>query len=272
MRAFVTVLSTPDYLPGVGCLAASLRETGTDVPLVVAVGAGVDSTTRQALGRLPGVAHVLRLSASSLLPAWAVQQHHYWGCTFDKLQLFGLREFSKFVYLDSDMLVLAPLDSLFEAPHMAAVDAGRLVEPSWTRLNSGLMVIEPEQALPERIASRFPAAAEEMARTGGAALGDQDVINSYYADWPQSGPHLDQAYNVFFDHLEAYLASGQYALPGAPSSSAARTIRIVHFTGRDKPWMRRGRIHHLVARMRGRLGPGQVQVLQAYERLLHQMH
>jgi glycogenin len=267
-QALITLLSTPNYLPGVACLAASLRETGSVAPLVVAVGAGVGPEAEHQLERLPGVDQVLRLRAAAGADALPRQGHH-WDNTFEKLDLFGLEQFSKLVYLDSDMVALAPVDELFDAPHMAAVDAGRLVEPGWTRLNSGLMVIEPDASLPRRMAERFQAAAREAAQEGRPAVGDQDLINDFYADWPEAGPHLDQGYNVLFDHLEAYLASGEYVLPGS-ASSGARTVKIVHFTGRDKPWMPRGRLRNWLARLAGRLGAGQAAVLRGYERLLRQ--
>ena len=34
----------------------------------------------------------------------------HWGYTFDKIHLFGLHEFSKLVYVDSDMIVRANMD------------------------------------------------------------------------------------------------------------------------------------------------------------------
>ena len=273
MRAYVTLLSTDSYLPGVACLAASLRRTGTQVPLVVAVSAGMPARLRREVAAMAGVSRVLELPATDLLPERRRQGHH-WDRTFDKLHLFGLCEFSKIVYLDSDMVVLHDLDGLFAAPHMAAVAAGKLVNPGWTRLNSGLMVIEPQADLPRRIAQSFAAAADEMARTGGPALGDQDLINSYYADWPVAGAQLDQGYNVFFDHLDAYLATGRYELPGQSDGGEGQRqpVRVVHFIGRDKPWMPRGRLRHLLAMLRGRLGPGQREVLRAYGRLLRAVH
>jgi glycogenin len=267
MRAYITLLSTSSYLPGVACLAASLRNTGTRVPLVVAVSSDVAPELRRQLEALQGVSRVLVLPGSDLLPADVLGQQHHWARTFDKLRLFGLTEFSKLVYLDSDMVVLQNLDSLFGAPHMAAVDAGRLVHPDWTRLNSGLMVIEPQAGLPERIASTLSAALHEKEATGRQALGDQDLINSFYADWPQAGTHLDQGDNMFFEHIDTYLATGRYALPGR-AQAGAQPLRVVHFIGRDKPWMPRGRLHFLLARIRGRLGPGQREVLRTYNALL----
>lgn len=273
MHAYVTLLSTDSYLPGVACLAASLQRTGTRVPLVVVVSAGTPAALQRKVGAMAGVSRVLELPAINLLPE-RPQQGHHWDRTFDKLHLFGLCEFSKIVYLDSDMVVLHDLDGLFAAPHMAAVAAGKLVHPAWTRLNSGLMVIEPQADLPRCIARTFPAAADEAARAGSPALGDQDLINSYYADWPVAGPQLDQGYNVFFDHLEAYLATQRYELPGHPDAGQRQRqpVRVVHFIGRDKPWMPRGRLRHLLALLRGRLGPGQRQVLRAYGRLLRSVH
>lgn len=274
MHAYITLLSTSSYLPGVACLAASLRATGTQVPLVVAVSHGVAPELRDQVAAIAGVTRVLALPEGELMPPGSARQGHHWDYTFDKLRLFGLSEFSKLVYLDSDMVVLHGLDGLFEAPHMAAVAAGRLVHPDWTRLNSGLMVIEPEQGLPERIAQTLAAAAGEMAATGRPALGDQDLINSYYPDWPLAGPHLDQSYNVFFEHVDAYLATGRYTLPGQPGRNAVagQPLRVVHFVGRDKPWMPRGRLRHLLARMGGRLGPGQREVLRTYSGLLRAVH
>lgn len=268
MRAYITLLSTADYLPGVACLAESLQRTGTRIPLVVAVSASVAQPLRDDLARMPGVTQVLPLPADGLLPEWAARQQHHWAHTFDKLWLFGLEQFTKLVYLDSDMVVLQNIDDLFEAPHMAAVDAGRLVHRDWNRLNSGLMVIEPQAQLPQRIATTVQQAYEEMQRTGRPALGDQDLINTFYADWSRDGAHLDQGDNVFFEHLDAYLASGLYALPGQAVPAAGRRLRIVHFTGRDKPWMSRTRLRNALALLRGRLGPGQRQVLRTYGDLL----
>ncbi|WP_427912583.1 glycosyltransferase [Ramlibacter sp. MMS24-I3-19] len=271
MRAYITLLSTPDYLPGVACLAASLQRTGTHIPLVVAVSAGLPQATRNALTTMPGVAQVLPLPADGLLPGWAVQQHHHWAYTFDKLWLFGLDQFSKLVYLDCDMVVLQNIDDLFNAPHMAAVDAGRLVNSDWIRLNSGLMVIEPKAELPQRIATTLEMARDEMQRDGRPALGDQDLINSFYADWSREGPHLDQGDNCFFDYVDAYLDTGLYALPGRLTRGTTRGLRVVHFAGRYKPWMPRARLRNALALLRGRMGPGQREVLRTYGELLRRV-
>lgn len=270
-RAYITLLSTAAYLPGVACLAASLQRTGTHVPLVVAVSAGLPAPARAALAAVPGVAQVLVLPADGLLPAWAAEQEHHWAHTFDKLWLFGLEQYGKLVYLDSDMVVLQNIDDLFDEPHMAAVDAGRLVNRDWVRLNSGLMVLEPQARLPQQIATTIDLARDEAQRTGRPAVGDQDLINMFYPDWSREGPHLDQGDNVFFEHLDHYLDSGLYALPGRAARGATRRLRVVHFTGRDKPWMPRARLRNAYALLRGRFGPGQREVLRTYGHLLQRV-
>jgi glycogenin glucosyltransferase len=269
MHAYITLLSTPDYLPGVACLAASLRRTGTTVPFVVALSADLPDATCVDAAACEGVSRVLPLPANPLLPqGWTQrsQHHQHWNHTFDKLRLFGLAGFDKLVYLDSDMLVLEALDDLFDAPHMAAVAAGQRLHPGWDRLNSGLMVIEPDAALPAQLAAMLERATDEMNAVGRAALGDQDLVNAFYADWPATGAHLDEGDNLIFEYLDAYVASGAYRLPQAAGDG--RPVRVVHFTGRDKPWMWRGRLRLAWAAWRGRLGPAQREVLRSYLRLL----
>lgn len=272
MHAYITLLSTPDYLPGVACLAASLRRTGTTVPLVVALSSDLPDATCVEAAACDGVSRVLPLPADPLLPpGWSQRSRHHghWDHTFDKLRLFGLAGFDKLVYLDSDMLVLDALDDLFDAPHMAAVAAGQRLHPGWDRLNSGLMVIEPDTALPAQLAAMLEPALAEMKGVGRAALGDQDLVNAFYADWPRHGAHLDEGDNLFFESLEAYVGSGAYRLPHA--AGAGRPVRVVHFTGRDKPWMLRGRLRLAWSAWRGRLGPAQREVLRAYLGLLREI-
>jgi glycogenin len=165
--------------------------------------------------------------------------------------------------------VLDALDDLFDAPHMAAVAAGQRLHPDWNRLNSGLMVIEPDPALPARMAAMLERATDEMKAVGRAALGDQDLVNAFYADWPRTGPHLDEGDNLFFEHLDTYVGSGAYRLPQA--AGEGRPVCIVHFNGRDKPWMPRGRLRLALAAWRGRLGPAQRQVLRTYLKLLREV-
>ena len=147
-RAFVTVLSTDNYLDGVLALHASLLKVRSLHELVVAVGQLVGTRSRDRLKRA-GL-KILELPNSIELSDELLRDnrdtgHQHWNSTFDKLAAFSLCCFKKIVLLDSDMIVLKNIDELFDRPHLSAVTAGASWpgNESWNTLNSGLMVIEP---------------------------------------------------------------------------------------------------------------------------------
>lgn len=185
-------------------------------------------------------------SESMFVPAEIKTKSGHWGNTFDKIYIFGLIDYSKLVYVDSDMIILRNIDELFNKPHMSAVSAGKFLYPDWIQLNSGIMVIEPEQGLPEKIMNTLEKSMAEVAALGGKALGDQDLINAYYAEWPTSTElHLDEGYNIFQKHLDAYINKNAYELPDE-NKLAKKPVSIVHFIGKDKPWMRFSVLKHLL--------------------------
>jgi glycogenin len=242
MKSYVTSLSTESYLPGVFALGESLRRVKSSHPLLVLASPAIASEVTDSL-RQAGIV-VKTIPASVSVPADLKAVSGHWGHTFDKLHVFGLTEFEKLVYVDSDMIVLANIDELFDKPHMSAVAAGQLLNPGWNRLNSGLMTIVPEQGLPEKIALTLDRARSDQARDGKAAVGDQDLINAYYPAWGASPRlHLDQGYNIFQCHLDSYIEKHGYRLPGSASLEGPEA-KIVHFIGPHKPWMKGASVRH----------------------------
>ncbi len=270
MKAYVTLLSTQNYLPGVIGLFNSLQQVKSAHPLWVGVSSSIPREVDEVLQER-GM-HVIRLPESITIPSSLKEKSGHWAHTFDKLHIFGLTDFSKLVYVDSDMMVMKNIDELFEKPHMSAVAAGRLVNPSWERLNSGLMVIEPELGLPERIAGTLQKALQEITALGNEAIGDQDLINAYYSDWPRSAKlHLDDGYNVFHMHTDAYIDEHQYRLldSGDDELGAAKLIRIAHFIGPDKPWMKWAALRHSINAFRRRSSTKwERKVFKMYRKLL----
>jgi glycogenin glucosyltransferase len=236
MRAYITLLSTMSYLSGVIVLCESLRRVKAGYPLCVALSSNIPVCVDELL-RQKGL-HIIRLPPSIDIPEELKKKSGHWGNTFDKLHLFSLTGFEKLVYLDSDMMVLTNIDELFDRPHMSAVAAGRLVNPQWERLNSGLMVIEPVPQLAEEIAATLGKALLELQLQGQESIGDQDLINAYYPEWPFSETlHLDEGYNMFYWDLDSYVNQHGYYFPDAPGTQA-RLVRVVHFVGPHKPWMK----------------------------------
>jgi glycogenin glucosyltransferase len=144
------------------------------------------------------------------------------------LNIFGLNQFEKLVYLDADMLILNNIDELFEKPHMSAVNSGGMLPNllSWTKLNSGLMVVEPSTELFDDMLSKIGTI------EGITSVGDQDFLHAYYFNWPnQKELHLDHGYNMFQIHLNEY-----NQLFGYDFNHAQKPIKIIHYIGETKPW------------------------------------
>ena len=250
MKAFVTLLSTANYLPGVLALNESLRRTGTRYPLLVVLSCDTPQNVETTL--VSRNIKVFRLKGSLKIPDIHRTSNGHWGNTFDKIQLFGLTDYEKLVYVDSDMMVLQNIDELFEKPHMSAVAAGRMLYPTSVRLNSGLMVIEPADHIPELIAEKLDAAMHQVAQLGVSAVGDQDLINAYYSDWTATTHlHLPDSYNVFQFHIDQYIREKDFSL-GVFGAKGDKVIKIVHFIGALKPWMKGARIKHFLGYLRRR--------------------
>ena len=242
MKSYVTSLSTNSYLPGVFALNESLRRVNSSYPLLVLTSPEIVPDVTLKLQQAGMVVKAIHTSVQ--VPADLKASSGHWGHTFDKLHVFGLTEYEKLVYVDSDMIVLTNIDELFDKPHMSAVAAGQLLNPHWNRLNSGLMAIVPEQGLPEKIVLTLEKACATQGLAGATAIGDQDLINTYYSKWTKCPElHLDQGYNIFQCHLDSYIEQHGYRLPGC-SRRQGPEAKVVHFIGPDKPWMKGASLKH----------------------------
>jgi glycogenin len=164
MRAYIPLLSTESYAPGVFALHEAPRRSGTPHPFVVAISSHIPSKF-YAMFERQGML-VRRITKSTAIPKEMIEGNGHWSHTFDKVHLFGLAEFDKLAYVDADMRVLSNMNKLFEKPHMSAVPAGVLVHPDWTRLYGGLLVIEPESGLADGIFATLPHALADAAAMG----------------------------------------------------------------------------------------------------------
>jgi glycogenin glucosyltransferase len=242
MNAYVTVLSTDDYLDGVLALNESLRLCRSKHRLHVVVGSKVSDPVQHVLAR----ARIATLNLPSpdvpneILDANSSSDYHrHWSDVFDKLHVFSLCLFDKIIYIDSDIIVVKNIDALFEQPHMSAVIADRYPgNEDCVDLNAGLMVIEPEPQLTDRLIAALPVAFERekewrLAAGRPPSMGVQSLINMFWGDWiARDELHLDEKYNVLADHLDYYVRQQDYSWRGPDG------IHVLHFVGEVKPWMR----------------------------------
>ena len=228
-KAYITVLTGRDYLDGVRVLKRSLDRTKPKHPFYVLLPDDIGKDIGDELETED--INTLYISPLSNEIMGRDNKVDYWKNTLFKLKIFDLTSFEKLVFLDSDMIVFKNLDHLFSLPHMSAVAAGSELHKDWIRLNSGLMVIEPNHdeylklldVIDEVFAERYKQ---------GLGVGDQDIINACYHDWAVQGElQLSSVYNTMLGYA-GYLKKEGIIMDFSD-------IYVYHFAGKEKPWRNR---------------------------------
>lgn len=255
-KAFVTTLITDDYLPGVLVLDKTIREKCSH-SLFVLASHGLPESTYETLSRGGiefGLADDIVVDPGFFANTDPIYSH--WTNTLFKLRIFELTQFKKIVFIDSDIMVLEPIDDLFDRPDMSAAVAGGSYpgNEDWHDLGSGVLVIEPRMGVVEKLVGVVPAVAAEKRN-----FGDQDVFIKYFSNWRQDEIlHLPESYNVFFDHYQYYLKRGG--------------VKALHFIGRVKPWMmKRGSLAVQFARCIIKGNSSGIGMLMRYRRYLKEV-
>jgi glycogenin glucosyltransferase len=142
-----------------------------------------------------------------------VQEYHpFVGSrrSWAKLRLWGMHVYDKIVYLDTDTLVLKPVDELFDYPQLSCVP-----DPSPIQIcNTGVLVIEPALGEFERMHEFI----EKRHLYHG--IGDQSLINSYFGK---------------FTPLPAQYNALRISNRGFGVMLKNDRLKIVHFVCK-KPW------------------------------------
>ncbi|KAK2970401.1 hypothetical protein RJ640_016255 [Escallonia rubra] len=118
-EAYVTLLYGDEFLLGVRVLGKSIRDTG--------------STKDMADGWIVELISLLA-NPNQVRPA------RFWG-VYTKLKIFNMTNYKKVVYLDADTIVVKSIEDLFKCGKFCA----NLKHSE--RLNSGVMVVEPSEAV-----------------------------------------------------------------------------------------------------------------------------
>lgn len=237
MKTFVTLLSDIKYFDGVVVLKRSLQAVKSQYPLYCVISADVDEDLEKRLHAEE--IKTIRL-ANKINPPNRISSsfcYAHWNKTFDKLQIWGLVQFEKIVFLDSDLLILNNIDELFEHKPFSGVCAGKSYpgNEDWKGINSGVMVIKPDVKVEQELIELIPTVAQEY-RKINQLMGDQDVLQWYLTEQWDKTPslQLDEGYNIFADFLNYYIKDLGYSW----NNKKDKIIYAVHFIGKTKPWMR----------------------------------
>lgn len=144
MKAWVTLLTQPDYMVGVRALHASLRACHSRYPLVVMVTGNIDNAQRQQLeqeGCLLRAVDPLHPDPKLINSYANARFSEVWT----KLAVWTLTEFERVAFLDADMLVTQNMDELFSL----SLPTGTLAACHACRCNPNKIASYPADWVPE---------------------------------------------------------------------------------------------------------------------------
>jgi len=233
--AFVSILSTENYLAGILTMFNSLKATNTKIPLLCLIHESLTDYTEDIIKKC-GIDTKRVQNIQNPVNQNKDDRKYY---NYNKLNIFGLVQYDKVVYIDADMVIFKNIDDLFEHKHMSGTNAGGELpnfKLTWLELNSGLMVIEPNSDTFEDMKSK-------IGTLNVTDVGDQAFLHQYYKGWARKRElHISHVYNTFHCHLDGYVSQLGYICPDDyPCSSELlnekKLIRIIHYIGKEKPWM-----------------------------------
>jgi hypothetical protein len=131
--AYVTYVSSSEYVQGAAVLMHSIALTGSQYARSVMVTADVGRKDRELLSTLAQVIEIQR-----------VQHPHYisnahYRDTFTKLRIWELAMFKKVVYIDVDVVIVRNIDDLFDLSEWSVP-----MDAEQSRYSTGMMVCEPK--------------------------------------------------------------------------------------------------------------------------------
>jgi glycogenin len=216
--AYVTLISTEEYVVGARVVQRMLRHFGSSAPMIAMVQKGLPLEVQLDL-EIDGwqVIHVTPLPNPNVA---RVRDRPWFATTYSKLHVFGLTQFDVVVFIDADTLPLANLDALFHMNTSYFAAAPEMMPPD--TFNTGLMVVRPSPALRDRVMD----ARDSISSYDGS---DQGFLNSLFSDWFAAGHRLPFHYNVL-------QSISWFYPPGWDRMQSS--MKLLHFCGDAsmKPW------------------------------------
>ncbi|XP_022719026.1 inositol phosphorylceramide glucuronosyltransferase 1-like isoform X2 [Durio zibethinus] len=227
-EAYVTLLYGDEFLLGVRVLGKSIRDTGTTKDMVVLVSDGVSDYAKKLLKADGWIVEKISLLANPN----QVRPKRFWG-VYTKLKIFNMTNYKKVVYLDADTVVVKSIEDLFKCEKFCA----NLKHSE--RLNSGVMVVEPSEAVFNDMMGKVNTL---PSYTGG----DQGFLNSYYSDFPNAHvfnpnlpqevlksrpvPKMERLSTLYNADVGLYMLANKWMVDESE-------LRVIHYTlGPLKPW------------------------------------
>ncbi|CAI5468303.1 unnamed protein product [Closterium sp. Yama58-4] len=214
--AYATVLHSSDrYVCGAIVLGHSIKRTGSGHEMVVLVSKEIPEKSRRGL-REAGwtVKEIERIRNPNAVKG----AYNEWN--YSKLRLWQQTEYTKLLFIDSDLLLLTSVDFLFSYPEISA--RGN----DGSDFNSGVMVLEPSRCTFELLMAN-------LERVKSANGGDQGFLNNVFTWWhrlPESINTLKPVWTSDSVKKQAIIDMKSRWFSEDPSE-----IHAIHYLGM-KPW------------------------------------
>eukprot|EP01063_Lacrimia_lanifica_P023043 TRINITY_DN3054_c0_g1_i2.p1 TRINITY_DN3054_c0_g1~~TRINITY_DN3054_c0_g1_i2.p1 ORF type:complete len:561 (+),score=140.24 TRINITY_DN3054_c0_g1_i2:152-1684(+) len=222
--AYTIVLSNDYYLDGALALGKSLQVHSTTVragvaDLVCLVPDG--KVTPEATARLPHVGW--RVVYTEDLSRHFPKGLRY-ADSFNKLAVFGLLEYKKVVFMDTDMLAMADPDDVLKTvlpgpTHIGAIGGSRRKDGAYY-FQTGMMVFTPSDAVFTKMMDRFDAGLanpDKHSELKVAGARDGSFLRNYFED-----RHVRIS-----KHFSWHMSAGE---------KNYGQVVMTHFRGKFKPW------------------------------------
>ena len=229
--AVVTMISSDNFVEGALVLLYSLRETNTlteDIDFVVLLTGEISQDSTQKLTtngaifvNVTNVPQIDRRAPAAFKDRYATRS---W-LMFAKLNVFGMTQYDRILYLDADILVLKSLRHLFDDTNkfiLSAIPEKRGLEPEF---NAGFLVLKPNSTLLDDMKKHL----DDNYLCGYRAT-DQSFLCHYF-----HSKHSNWIGGVWNP-----LPRSTMALVKVSTASDLLTASSLHFNG-PKPWMDRNR-------------------------------
>uniref|UniRef100_A0A7C9A5D2 Hexosyltransferase n=1 Tax=Opuntia streptacantha TaxID=393608 RepID=A0A7C9A5D2_OPUST len=221
-EAYVTLLYGDEFVLGVRVLGKSIRDTGSKKDMVVLVSDGVSDYAKDLLEADGWIVDKISLLENPN----KIRPTRFWG-VYTKLKIFNMTNYRKVVYLDADTIVIKNIDDLFKCGKFCA----NLKHSE--RLNSGVLVVEPSEAL-------FKDMMRQISTLPSYTGGDQGFLNSYYVGFANAHifepnlstpvPEMQRLSTLYNADVGLYMLANKWMVD-------EKELRVIHYTlGPLKPW------------------------------------
>jgi alpha-N-acetylglucosamine transferase len=151
-----------------------------------------------------------------------------------KIRVWELEEYEKVVYIDADILVIDKIDDMFDHPGSPVLSAAPGMFPP-TEFNAGVMVLTPQVNVLKSMLSTFR-------WYGSSDCGDQGFLNAYFRKWYTEAPAEHRLRTQYNTHFRVFTLRN---LTLRNEFWKSINPKVLHFSGRSKPWIESLRINNI---------------------------